>query len=40
MNENKRTWASSVCYVLYKYDFGDVWVNQGVGDEKAFFKGI
>ena len=35
---NKRTWASSVCYVLYKYDFGDVWVNQGVGDEKAFLK--
>ena len=37
---NKRTWASSVCYVLYKYDFGDVWVNQGVGDEKAFLKEI
>ena len=36
--QNKRTWASSVCYVLYKYDFGDVWVNQGVGDEKAFLK--
>ena len=24
--------------MLYKYDFGDVWVNQGVGDEKAFLK--
>ena len=36
--QNKRAWASSVCYVLYKYDFGDVWVNQGVGDEKAFLK--
>ena len=35
---NKRTWASSVCYVLHKYDFGDVLVNQGVGDEKAFLK--
>ena len=23
---------------LYKYDFGDVGVNQGVGDEKAFLK--
>ena len=22
--QNKRTWASSVCYVLYKYDFGDI----------------
>ena len=29
------TWASSLCYELY---FGDVWVNQGVGDEKAFLK--
>ena len=36
--QNKRTWASCVCCVLYKYDFGDVWVNQGVGDEKAFVK--
>ena len=36
--QNKRTWASSVCYVLYKYDFGDVWVNRGVGNEKAFLK--
>ena len=35
---NKKTWASSVCYVLYKYDFGDDWVNQGVGDEKVFLK--
>ena len=24
--------------MLYKYDFGDFWVNQGVGDEKAFLK--
>ena len=36
--QNRRTWASSVCCVLYKYDFDDVWVNQGVGDEKAFLK--
>ena len=36
--QNKRTWASSVCYVLYKYDFGEDWVNLGVGDEKAFLK--
>ena len=36
--QNKKTWASSVCYMLYKYDFGEVWVNQGVGNEKAFLK--
>ena len=36
--QNKKTWASSVCYVLYKYDLGEVWVNQGVGNEKAFLK--
>ena len=34
--QNKKTRASSVCYVLYKYDFGEVWVNQVVGNEKAF----
>ena len=36
--QNKRTWESSVCYALYKYEFGDVWVNQDVGDEKAFLR--
>ena len=36
--QNKRSWAFSVCYALYKYDFGDVWVNQGLEDEKAFLK--
>ena len=34
--QNKRTWASSVCYVLYKYESGDIRVNQDVGGEKAF----
>ena len=36
--QNKKTWISSVCYMLYTYDFGEVWVNQGVGNEKAFLK--
>ena len=36
--QNKKTWASSVCYVLYKYDFGEVWVNQGVENETAFLQ--
>jgi hypothetical protein len=36
--QNRRTWASSVCYVLYKYGFDNVWENQGVGDEKMFLK--
>ena len=36
--QNKRTWASSVCCALYRYDFRGVWVNQCVGDEKAFLK--
>ena len=30
--QNKRTWASFVCYALYKYKY------QGLGDEKAFLK--
>ena len=36
--QNRNTWASTVCFVLYKYGFGDVWENQGVGDEKIFLK--
>ena len=36
--QNKTTWPSSVCYLLYKYDFGDILVNQGVGYEKAILK--
>ena len=35
---NRRTWASSVRYVLYRYGFGGVWENQGVGDEKNCLK--
>ena len=35
---NRRTWASSVCYVLYRYGFDKVWENQGVGDEFFFLK--
>jgi hypothetical protein len=34
--QNHQTWASSVCYFLHQYGFQDVWVNQGVGDEKKF----
>ena len=36
--QTKKILASSVCYVLYKYNFGEVWVKQGVGNEKAFLK--
>ena len=36
--QNRQTWASSVCYLLYKYGFDEVWLNHGVGDEKAFLK--
>ena len=35
---NRRKWASSVCFVLYRYGFDEVWENQGVGDEKLFLK--
>ena len=37
---NRRTWASSVCYVLYRYGFDEVWENQGVGDEINVFQRI
>ena len=36
--QNRKTWASSVCFLLYKYGFNHVWENQGVGNEKTFLK--
>ena len=36
--QNRKTWASLVCFLLYKYGFNHVWENQGVGDEKTFLK--
>lgn len=36
--QNRNSWASSVCFLLHKYGFDDVWVNQGVGDESVFLK--
>jgi hypothetical protein len=33
---DKKTWASSVCYILKENGLGDAWDNQGVGDVKAF----
>ena len=34
----KKNWASSLCFLLYKYGFKHVWENQGAGDEKTFLK--
>ena len=36
--QNRKTWDSTVCFLLYKYGFNHVWENQGVGDEKTFLK--
>lgn len=33
---NRNTWASSICYLLYKHGFDEVWENQGVGNESLF----
>ena len=32
----KNSWASSVCFTLYRYGYGHVWENQGVCDIRAF----
>ena len=37
---NRRAWASSVCYVLYRHGFDEVWENQGVGDERKKIERI
>lgn len=36
--QNKNTWASSICFLLYSYGFGAVWESQGVGNVPAFLK--
>ena len=36
--QNRNTWASSICFFLYKYGFQEVWENQGVGNERNFLK--
>ena len=37
-DQSRNTWASYVCFLLHKYGFDEVWVNQGVGDENLFLK--
>ena len=37
-NQDKKTWASSVCFLLYRYGFGHVWQNQGVGNINQFLS--
>ena len=37
-NLNKKTWASSVCYLLYSFGYGFVWENQGVGRPALFLR--
>ena len=34
----KKTWATCVKEMLYKYGFGIVWIEQGVGDESLFIS--
>ena len=36
--ERSQTWATSVRNILYKYGFGFVWINQGVGDMNSFVE--
>ena len=35
-SQDKRNWASEICYILCMHGFDIVWENQGVGDIKVF----
>ena len=35
---NRNTWATSVCFFLHKYGFREAWIHQSVGDENVFLK--
>ena len=36
--QGRQTWATCVKNLLYKYGFGDVWEEQGVGNRIVFFR--
>ena len=38
-DQGRRTWATDIRNMLYRYGFGHVWMNQGVGDTTALSKG-
>ena len=40
LEQNKTTWSSSVCYLLCKYDFGDILGKSGRWRRKDNSKGI
>ena len=37
-DQGRRTWATDIRNMLYRYGFGYVWMNQGVGDTTAFIN--
>ena len=37
-DQGRRTWATDIRNMLYRYGFGHVWMNQGVGDTTAFIN--
>ena len=38
MENDVKNWSWQIRNMLFSYGFGHVWVNQGVGDEQAFYK--
>ena len=36
--QGKKTWASGVKELLFRYGFGAVWLEQGVADERLFIR--
>ena len=37
-DQGRRTWATDIRNMLYRYGFGHVWMNQGVRDTTAFIN--
>ena len=36
--QGRHTWASSLCYLMYRHGFDEAWENRGVGNETAFVR--
>ena len=37
-DQGRRTWATDIRNMLYRYGLGHVWMSQGVGDTTAFIN--
>ncbi len=38
LDDNRNSWASSICFFLHRFGFAEVWTSQGVGNQRVFIS--